>query len=147
MSAAASRAWSLPLEVRDYECDLQGIVNNAVYLHYLEHARHQVLKQLGLPFDRLTAAGLHLVVIRSEVDYKLPLRSGDAFAVESRLARVSPVRVAFLQEVVRTSGGGRAVAVTARVVCAAVDASTGKPIMPPPALHALFDPDPAAVKP
>ena len=28
------------MEVRDYECDIQGIVNNANYLHYTEHTRH-----------------------------------------------------------------------------------------------------------
>jgi len=37
-------------QVRDYECDLQGIVNNAVYLHYLEHTRHEFLKQSGIDF-------------------------------------------------------------------------------------------------
>jgi len=35
--------FKLNFEVRDYECDLSGIVNNAVYLHYLEHARHELL--------------------------------------------------------------------------------------------------------
>ena len=37
--------FTLKFEVRDYECDLQGIVNNAVYQHYLEHTRHVYLKQ------------------------------------------------------------------------------------------------------
>ncbi len=35
--------FELEFTVRDYECDLQGIVNNAVYLNYLEHTRHQYL--------------------------------------------------------------------------------------------------------
>ena len=40
--------FTLTLAVRDYECDLQGVVNNAVYQNYLEHARHQYLQSLGL---------------------------------------------------------------------------------------------------
>ena len=35
------KVFELKMSVRDYECDLQGIVNNAVYQNYLEHARHQ----------------------------------------------------------------------------------------------------------
>ena len=33
------------MEVRDYECDIQGIVNNANYLHYIEHTRHLFLQK------------------------------------------------------------------------------------------------------
>ena len=41
------------MEVRDYECDIQGIVNNANYLHYTEHTRHLYLKSLGVSFAKL----------------------------------------------------------------------------------------------
>ncbi|NSW95739.1 MAG: acyl-CoA thioesterase, partial [Bacteroidales bacterium] len=36
-------SFRLEFTVRDYECDLQGVVNNANYQHYLEHARHEYL--------------------------------------------------------------------------------------------------------
>ncbi len=70
-----------PFTVRDYECDLQGIVNNAIYLHYLEHARHVFLKTRGVDFAALHAQGIDPVVVRIEVDYKVSLRSGDEFSV------------------------------------------------------------------
>ena len=41
------------MEVRDYECDIEGIVNNANYLHYAEHTRHLFLKSLGVSFAAL----------------------------------------------------------------------------------------------
>ena len=68
--------FQLEFEVCDYECDLQGIVNNAVYLNYLEHTRHTFLKNIGLDFAELHQRGLDLVMVRCELDYRYPLRSG-----------------------------------------------------------------------
>ena len=128
-SCAASYHFSLPLEVRDYECDQQGIVNNAVYQHYLEHARHQLLKRHGISFAELTRQGIHVVVVRAEIDYKAPLRTGDAFVVGVNVARLSPVRIAFLQDIRRTSATHKPLILTSTFVCAAMD-TTGKPIFP-----------------
>lgn len=91
-------------DVRDYECDLQGVVNNANYLHYLEHARHVLLKTLGLDFADLSRRGVNLVVTRMEIDYVSPLRSGDTFLVCSNIERVSRLRFAFVQDIFRTPG-------------------------------------------
>ena len=121
--------FTLAFEVRDYECDLQGIVNNAVYQHYLEHARHQFLKQSGLSFAELAKEGINLVVVRAELDYKLPLRSGDAFLIGLRMARSSPVRFEFLQDIYRVSGEARQLVLSSQFVCAAMN-QNGKPIFP-----------------
>ncbi len=69
--------FTLEIAVRDYELDSEGIVNNAIYLHYLEHTRHAFVKQEGIPFGNLTREGLIPVVRRMEIDYHTPLRSGD----------------------------------------------------------------------
>ena len=128
-SRADAYHFTLPLEVRDYECDQQGIVNNAVYQHYLEHARHQLLKRHGISFAELTRQGIHVVVVRAEIDYKAPLRTGDAFVVGVNVARLSPVRIAFLQDIHRTSQTDKPLILTSTFVCAAMDL-TGKPIFP-----------------
>ena len=120
---------TLTFEVRDYECDLQGIVNNAIYQHYLEHARHQFLKRAGFDFAALTAQGIHLVVVKAEVEYKSPLRSGDTFIVESHLERLTAVRFVFLQDIVRTTARTRMLSAAARFTCAAMN-EDGKPIIP-----------------
>ena len=93
--------FELEFAVRDYECDLQGVVNNAVYVNYLEHARHEYLKGVGLDFAALHEAGCDLVVTRLEVDYKGQLRSGDRFVVSVRLERRSRLRFAFHQTIAR----------------------------------------------
>jgi acyl-CoA thioester hydrolase len=74
-------AFSLEFSVRDYECDLQGIVNNAVYQNYLEHTRHMYLKAVGLDFAELHNRGIDLVVAKMVLEYKVSLKSGDCFIV------------------------------------------------------------------
>lgn len=119
--------FSLEFEVRDYECDLQGIVNNANYQHYLEHARHQYLKAQGLDFAEVTARGIFLIVVRIELDYKSPLKSGDRFRVSLRLERVSRIRFAFIQEIRRTDDDK--LVLQARVITAAMN-EKGRPMFP-----------------
>ena len=97
----SDQTFKIEMEVRDYECDMEGIVNNAVYLNYLEHARHGFLKQKGLNFAELTQRGIHLVVIRVEADYLSPLRSGDKFIVTASVERVSKLRFGFAQQIFR----------------------------------------------
>lgn len=91
----------IEMEVRDYECDIEGIVNNAVYLNYLEHARHGFIKNKGYTFGDLTKRGIHLVVTRIETDYLYPLRSSDKFYVTATLERVSKLRFGFMQDIFR----------------------------------------------
>ncbi|MDU6553940.1 MAG: acyl-CoA thioesterase [Prevotella bivia] len=67
------------MEVRDYECDIQGIVNNANYLHYTEHTRHRFLRWLGVSFSDLHDKGVDPVVARMSLSYKIPLRCDDEF--------------------------------------------------------------------
>ena len=114
------------MQVRDYECDLQGIVNNAVYQHYLEHARHEFLHACGFDFAELTAQGIHLVVVRAELDYRRPLRPGDRFTVDVRCESLGRVRQVFLQSIVRADGTP---ILDARIVWTALDAQ-GRPRMP-----------------
>jgi acyl-CoA thioester hydrolase len=95
--------FKLELEVRDYECDFQGIVNNAVYQNYLEHARHLFLKQYGVDFIALSKRDINLVVVRAEIDYLYPLRTHDRFYIGSNLERVSRIRFGFVQDIYRSS--------------------------------------------
>lgn len=96
-----SSPFVVELRVRDYECDLQGIVNNAVYQHYLEHARHEYLKSAGLDFAELTALGVIIVVIRAELDYKQALRPGDRFSVSVAVKKLGRLKMVFEQEIRR----------------------------------------------
>ncbi|HSX50553.1 MAG TPA: acyl-CoA thioesterase [Cellvibrio sp.] len=95
--------FTLDFKVRDYECDMQGIVNNSVYQNYLEHARHEFLLSKGIDFAELARQKINLVVLRAELDYKLPLVSGDLFYVDVRVEQSSRVRFDFVQNIYRKS--------------------------------------------
>ena len=64
--------FELEMKVRDYECDLQGIVNNANYQHYIEHTRHEFLLAQGISFADLHAQGIDAVVARLNMAFKTP---------------------------------------------------------------------------
>lgn len=104
------------IEVRDYECDIQGIVNNANYLHYAEHTRHLFLSSLGVSFSKLHEQGTDAVVARMNLQYKTPLRCDDVFV--SRLAlRKEGLRYIFSQDIFRKSDGRLCFRATVELVC------------------------------
>jgi acyl-CoA thioester hydrolase len=93
--------FELELKVRDYECDMDHVVNHAVYLNYLEHARHEFLVGLGIKFGELSKQGISLVVTRIEADFKASLISGDTFCIRTSLVRKGRIRLQFNQGIYR----------------------------------------------
>lgn len=115
----------LELKVRDYECDIQGIVNNSVYQNYIEHARHEFLLERGVDFAALAYQGINLVVVRAELDYKASLKSGDTFSIETKLLKASRIKFEFQQTIRRSSDN--AMCLNAKVIGAALN-EKGRPI-------------------
>lgn len=93
--------FGLEFKVRDYELDLQGIVNNSVYQNYLEHTRHEFLISKNIDFAALHANNVDLVVSRIEIDYKAPLTSQDLFVVKLKVSKEGNVRIIFNQWIER----------------------------------------------
>jgi len=96
--------FTLKMNVRDYECDLQGIVNNAVYQNYLEHARHKYLQSKGLDFAKLHECGHDLIITSCQIEYQKPLRSGDDFSIGLCIEKKGRLRFIFYQEIRRPNG-------------------------------------------
>jgi acyl-CoA thioester hydrolase len=118
--------FQIELEVRDHECDLQGIVNNSVYQNYLEHCRHKFLNKVGLSFARMHDDGIDAVVVRAELNYKLPLRPGDAFLVRLKMAKQGRLRIIFKQQILRKND--EKLIVDARIITALT--RKGRPVSP-----------------
>lgn len=92
--------FDLKMKVRDYECDLQGIVNNANYQHYIEHTRHEYLHSVGISFAAMHERGIDAVVARLTMAFKTPLRSGDEFLSRLYLKR-DGIKYIFYQDIFR----------------------------------------------
>jgi acyl-CoA thioester hydrolase len=95
--------FSIEMSVRDYELDIQGIVNNSVYQNYLEHARHQFLLEKGIDFANLTEKGIILVVKSITMDFKVSLKSNDKFRVEVQTYKEGHLKLIFKQKIIRSS--------------------------------------------
>lgn len=134
--------YEIALEVRDYELDFQGIVNNANYLHYFEHARNSFVRDRGIDLLAMHEDGVDAVVHRAEIDYRVPLAARERFKVRCRASREGRLRLVFEESIVKEGGvesahgrfvvallrGGRPVPVldeTARALA---------PVCPPPAV-------------
>lgn len=90
--------FELVMRVRDYEVDSQGIVNNAVYLHYLEHTRHEFCRAAGTSFRDMQRQGIDPVLRSVNIEYLHPLGLGQDMV--SRLAlRREGARFVFVQDI------------------------------------------------
>jgi acyl-CoA thioester hydrolase len=114
------------MEVRDYELDLQGIVNNAVYFNYLEHARHKFLLSKSIDFEKLFEQGTAAMVIKAEVKYKSSLRSGDQFIVETYTEKKGRFKIIFYQSI--RLKGSETLAIEAEITTACIDMATKRPV-------------------
>ena len=129
-------AHAIELQVRDYECDLQGVVNNAVYQNYLEHARHEFLRSRGIDFADVTAAGINLVVTRALLDYRKSLVSGDIFSVRSLVRQASKLRFEFHQDIFRLPD--ETLMLSAVITGTSINRQ-GRPFMPEPLIGMFND--------
>ena len=105
----------LEMEVRDYELDCEQIVNNANYLHYMEHTRHKFCRDVGLSFIDMHNSGLDAVVRKIEIEYLSPLHGNESFNSCIRLERKGP-RFIFYQDIVKTNGDLAATGVVTVVI-------------------------------
>ncbi len=94
--------YELELKVRDYECDIQGVVNNSVYQNYLEHTRHEFLEENHISFAELHHQGIDAMVSSIEIAYKTPLKPGDSF-ISKLYVTQEGVRYIFHQVIYRKS--------------------------------------------
>lgn len=96
--------YRVDLTVRSYECDMGGVVNNSVYLQYLEHSKCEMLKYLNINYSELSAMGQSFVVSKLNIDFKLSLMYGEKFWVGLNVRRPSNYHLEGEQDIYRSDG-------------------------------------------
>jgi acyl-CoA thioester hydrolase len=87
------------LDVRGYELDSFGHVNNAVYQNYYEHARWKMLEEEGITLQTLNDHKRWPVIASAEIKYLRPLLFGQRFEVYSKVTHYKRTSMQIEQEI------------------------------------------------
>ncbi|MGW1797855.1 acyl-CoA thioesterase [Streptomyces sp. NPDC001984] len=99
-----SKPFSVRVTVRGYETDVQGHLNQAVYLNYAEHARWSLLQAAGVSQARLVGAGVGPVTLETTIRYRHELLAGDEVEVTCAFEWGEGKTFRIEQEVRKTDG-------------------------------------------
>ena len=119
-----------PVRVYYEDTDAGGVVYYANYLKYLERARSEALRRLGVDQMALMRdSAIAFAVRRVEIDYLQPARLDDELTVEVVVESISRVSMTFRQRILRGPDVLLASAL-AQVVCVNTDRfrPTGIPV-------------------
>ena len=92
---------TFPVRVFYEDTDMAGIVYYANYLRYIERARSDWVRALGVDQNAMRANGVVFVVRRVEADYLMPAHFDDQLTVLTSTRAVTGVRLVMHQEVRR----------------------------------------------
>jgi thioesterase III len=123
--------------VRCTEIDVNGHVNNARYVEYLEWGREAWYEAHGFPYARLLALGAVTVVANLNLNLRRPCHQGDRLRIVTRPERRGGSSFALAQRVERGDG---VVAADAVVTVVTVDPATRRPRSLPEEFARLFPP-------
>jgi thioesterase III len=101
--------------VRPTEIDVNGHVNNAKYLEYLEWGREEWYDRNGFAYDRLKGLGAITVVVNLNLNYRRPCRQGDRLRIVTWPGGRGRTSFSFLQRIDKPDGTAAADAVVTLV--------------------------------
>lgn len=129
-----SRPFEWPVRVYYEDTDAQGVVYYANYFRFLERARTEWLRSLGVDMVALQAEERRIFVV-AEVNARFvaPARLADDLVVTARLTNLSRVSFDIEQKIFRGSNNGELL-IDACVKAAYLDADTMRPKRVPPSL-------------
>ncbi|MET9905558.1 acyl-CoA thioesterase [Streptomyces sp. NPDC006476] len=107
-----SEPFSVPVTVRGYETDVQGHLNQAVYLNYAEHARWSLLRAAGISQAELIGRGVGPVALETTIRYRRELIAGDEVQVTCAFAW-SEGKTFRIEQTIRKADGTVAAEITA----------------------------------
>ena len=123
------------LDVRYYETDQMGIVHHSNYIRYFECGRTAMLKELGLPIEKIEESGVMLPVVSVECRYKVPARLGDTLRIVSIIDEVPRAKLVIRTEIYNLADQ---LVCEGEVVLGFINAQTRRPVRCPEDLAAVF---------
>lgn len=121
-----------PVRVYYEDTDAAGVVYYANYLRFIERARTEVLRELGVEQERLMREhALGFVVKSVTADYRAPARLDDRLEVRSSIERLGGASLTFLQEILREEE----LLFSSRIIIACVDIARQRPTSIPSELR------------
>lgn len=137
LQADTQRWFEYPVKAQPHHTDYGGIVWHGTYLTWMEEARVEYLRSIGIEFADLVALGCDLPVVELSLRYHLPIRLGVSAIVKTRLIDTKGVRINWDYEI--QSYDGQEMFVTGKVVLVGVDREKGKIVrrLPPQVQDAL----------
>lgn len=124
LTASAAGWFEYPVRVQPHETDYSGNVWHGSYLTWMEEARVECLRSLGIEFADLVALGCDLPVVELSVRYHRAVRMGMAVVVKTRMENMDGVRLNWEYQI--QSVDGEELYVTGRVTLVPVDREKGK---------------------
>lgn len=119
------------------DTDFSGVVYHARYLHFMERARTDFLRLLGVEQATLAtegdSEGLVFVVHRMEIDFKAPARMDDVLTIGTVTEKAGGAKMVLLQEIRRDGQ----LLIAAKVIIAVINGQ-GRPRRLPEALATKF---------
>lgn len=123
------------LDVRYYETDQMGIVHHSNYVRYFECGRTAMLKELGLPLEKLEETGVMLPVVSVECRYKVPAKLGDTLKVVSIINEMPRAKLVIENQIFNPDGH---LVCEGSVVLGFINSRTRRPVRCPDPLVEIF---------
>lgn len=131
------RPFSHPIRVYWEDTDAGGVVYHASYLRFLERARTEGLRSLGISQQALRKDEDRIFVVhRMQIDFRAPARLDDLLEVHSRIADLGHASLVFSQRIMRPADTRVLVEAQVRVAC--LSASSFRPRGLPEPLRLRF---------
>ncbi len=125
----------LNIDVRYYETDQMGIVHHSNYIRYFECGRVDMLKKVGLPMEKIEAAGVMMPVVGVECRYRVPAKFGDVLKVVTLVDELPLAKMVIRSEVYNPAGE---LCCSGAVTIGFIDSQTRRPIRCPENFKSAF---------